>query len=650
MRDPKDPERELALKIFTETEDPDGLVEGLRAAKSLDHRVVLKVLDVGRHEGMPFAVTPRVRGASLAEVMPRLAAQRRPFPAHVVTHLGAEICDFLATASSKATLNGQPKPLIHGHLSPADVFVDLKGRVFVSDVGTPPTESHPAPIGARTVRGKPGYVAPEIVSGREPDSRADLFALGVMLFEGATLKPLFATDGPRATLEAVLKKPTPKLKDVVLGFPESVALVLASLLEKDPANRPANAERARDAFLEAERSLAVRGSSAAESVLAELVSFAMPELTASARPGRNDTVKDSQHQQSTERLNSGVMSGALNEIAHEDRETEMTSPKDVDGPTEAIKTGSSRADGVAPRIERVTLSKRGPSTEAAAANEAEQPKRTPERRASSLSALEPSQVERARRELSVSGARRPDAVIDDEPEEQPHPIVQKIGDALEDPVRQKKIFMGLGAGIVALLVALALMPGSDTHDKVLQSKYDGGDFAAAEAYFVEHYHDFAYPKTAFELAAGAREKKRGMVTMQEAIERIKAEANERALAVDAPKPAEETPDIIVPKDVPDLPEGSSREDRAKFPAAKRLLLQGADAMERGNDADAHKALQDCIQILELPLCHLRLGVLYDRRGEVGKSVRHYRRYLDLSPSAPEREVIEKKLLRAEGRF
>ncbi|MBI4816567.1 MAG: serine/threonine protein kinase [Deltaproteobacteria bacterium] len=682
-RDPKDPERELVLKIFRSLDDAAVLAAGLATAQSLDHPALLRVLDFGRDGDLTFAVMPRVRGASLAEILPRLAAQRRPFPAHVVTYVGTQVCDLLA-AASKARLDGKIAPLVHGHLSPADIFLDTSGWLGVADLGTPATESHPAPTGARIVRGKPGYVAPEQITGAVADSRSDLFSLGVILFEAATLKPLFGAEGPRATLEAVLERPAPRVKDAVLGFPEAVGAVLGRLLEKNPGDRYPTAEAAREGFVAAERSLTTKGPEAARSSLAELVAQALPELGVRPRVAVDRAMTERseapathplERSRVTETKKSGALEGVLSELAREDGETEMTSPKDVDGPTQTIKTepksdtaeAKARSDDGVVRIEKVAVSKpkaadkspeppkEAPKVEAAkaeakaeAAKEAEsgRPRRAPERRASSLSALEPSQVERARRELSTSRGDRPELP---KPSTQENGMVEKIGEALEDPVRQKKIFIGLGAGIVILLAGVALMPGSDVRDRALQAKVTAGEYEAAETYFIENIDDFAYPKSAFEIAALARDRRLGLLTMEEAVAKLKADAAERSIKDETkPKAPEEILEIVLTSDLPEAPEDGAQ--RAKFGAARKLLQQGIAAMDRADDANAHKALQDCLQVLELPACHLRLAVLYDRRNEIGKSVRHFRRYLDLKPDASEREIIEKKLLRAEGRF
>ena len=91
------------------------------------------------------------------------------------------------------------------------------------------------------VVGTPGYMAPEQVrAAGDLGPRADLFALGCVLWECIAGRQLFLGDKPLAVVLRVLLETPPRLREVALGVPEPVDDLVARLLSKDPAGRPAN--------------------------------------------------------------------------------------------------------------------------------------------------------------------------------------------------------------------------------------------------------------------------------------------------------------------------------------------------------------------------------------------------------------------------
>ena len=149
-----------------------------RAASALNHPNILSVFDVGRDAGAEYLVTELVDGTTLRE---RLAAG--PPPPREVVHLGAQIADGLAAAHGAG--------LIHRDLKPENVMVTRDGRVKILDFGLA-KPLHDSQLGQKTrtaishaglLVGTVGYIAPEQVRGEPGDTRSDLFALGVVLYE-----------------------------------------------------------------------------------------------------------------------------------------------------------------------------------------------------------------------------------------------------------------------------------------------------------------------------------------------------------------------------------------------------------------------------------------------------------------------------------
>ena len=147
-------------------------------ASALNHPNILSVFDVGRDAGTEYLVTELVEGTTLRE---RLAAA--PLPPREVVHLGAQVADGLAAAHGAG--------LIHRDLKPENVMVTRDGRVKILDFGLakplhdsqPGQETRTGISHAGLLVGTVGYIAPEQVRGEPGDTRSDLFALGVVLYE-----------------------------------------------------------------------------------------------------------------------------------------------------------------------------------------------------------------------------------------------------------------------------------------------------------------------------------------------------------------------------------------------------------------------------------------------------------------------------------
>lgn len=244
--------REVAVKVLPpgfET-DPDRLrcfAREARAAGALNHPNILVVHDLGEHAGAPFLVTELLRGETLRE---RLHAG--PLPPRKAVETAAQIADGLAAAHERH--------IVHRDLKPENLFITADGVVKILDFGlarapgTPPDAAHEAATvdaGAAVasdpgrVLGTPGYMAPEQVRGLPADHRADVFALGCVLYEMLSGRPPFARPTVADTLAAILTAdPAPWPAGSGAGpsaagaaVPSAVARTVAHCLEKRPQDR-----------------------------------------------------------------------------------------------------------------------------------------------------------------------------------------------------------------------------------------------------------------------------------------------------------------------------------------------------------------------------------------------------------------------------
>ncbi|MBM4365311.1 MAG: serine/threonine-protein kinase PknK, partial [Deltaproteobacteria bacterium] len=131
--------------------------------------------------------------------------------------------------------------IVHRDLKPDNVLVDAEGRITLVDFGIACGDPLGASITREGVAGTPQYVAPESLDGDAVDARADLFSLGVMMYEALTGRRPFAEhDGQRRMFDRNTP-PVPRVADRARDLPPALALLVDALLAVDPALRPPGA-------------------------------------------------------------------------------------------------------------------------------------------------------------------------------------------------------------------------------------------------------------------------------------------------------------------------------------------------------------------------------------------------------------------------
>jgi serine/threonine protein kinase len=180
--------------------------------------------------GTAFIVMELVPGQTLRDLL----RQRGPLPPRLAIAIAAQVTDALAYAHSLG--------LVHRDVKPANVLLRDEGsglvQVKVADFGIAKATAATSDLTAQgSLLGTPKYVSPEQVQGGEPDARADLYSLGVVMFEMLAGEPPFYAGADMATALAHVQQPAPRLADVQPGLPAGVSELVSALLEKDPGRR-----------------------------------------------------------------------------------------------------------------------------------------------------------------------------------------------------------------------------------------------------------------------------------------------------------------------------------------------------------------------------------------------------------------------------
>ncbi len=238
--------RPVALKFLPQAlkADPESrarLLNEARAAALLRSPNIAVTYDIGEYDGADFIVMEYVEGELLSS---RVAGG--PLPVREVVEAGLQIADALDEAHARG--------ITHRDIKSANLIRTERGLVKVLDFGLAkflPTTSRPDVVTQQVsipgmVVGTISYMAPEQALGRPIDHRADLFSLGVVLYELATGRPPFVGASPTEIIDHILHEEPARPSAVNAGIPEALDAIVIRALEKSPAFRYQSARDLQD--------------------------------------------------------------------------------------------------------------------------------------------------------------------------------------------------------------------------------------------------------------------------------------------------------------------------------------------------------------------------------------------------------------------
>ena len=224
--------RDVAIKILlphfsTDTGRVRRFTDEARTAGALNHSNILTVYDVGEHQGTPYLVSECLEGQSL-----RQRLESGPLALEEVIGIALGTARGLSAAHSRG--------IVHRDLKPENVFLKADGIPKILDFGLAKLQasiddektaiSHTM---TGNIVGTAGYMAPEQIKDEHVDARADLFALGVMLYEMVGGRHPFKCKSTFETLHSVLTTDPPDVASLNGDVPVALARIVARLLKKD---------------------------------------------------------------------------------------------------------------------------------------------------------------------------------------------------------------------------------------------------------------------------------------------------------------------------------------------------------------------------------------------------------------------------------
>ncbi len=219
----------------------------------LSHPNLAQVVELGRDakEGY-YLVVEYVRGPTVRELL--AAGERRGMhglPMKEALGIGISIGEALSYVHGRRDEHGRPLRIVHRDLNPSNVVVSYDGAVKVIDFGIAKAATKVHETRTGVVKGTYGYIAPEQLTGMAPtDNRADIFALGVMLYEMLLGTHPFDTGQDLDIVSRVLSAKYLRPRQVMAGFPAAVERAITKCLAPHPEGRPDDVRLVIDALAE----------------------------------------------------------------------------------------------------------------------------------------------------------------------------------------------------------------------------------------------------------------------------------------------------------------------------------------------------------------------------------------------------------------
>jgi len=231
------------LRADAEREDHVAMFDVEQEVMSrIEHPNIVKVFDQPIVEGIPYLAMEYVRGRNLDQLIRSAQQNDEKIPYGYALTMIAEVLRGLAFVHRLKDSDGRALGVVHQDMTPSNVMLSFFGEVKITDFGISYVTSRDGGLRKGVLKGKPRYVAPEVLANRRVNNRADIYGVGTILYEILKGQALFARSSVKETLAAVARN---ELPDFAEEFPEQgqgLVDILTRSLAKEPAERYRTAE------------------------------------------------------------------------------------------------------------------------------------------------------------------------------------------------------------------------------------------------------------------------------------------------------------------------------------------------------------------------------------------------------------------------
>ncbi|MEI8254520.1 MAG: serine/threonine-protein kinase [Deltaproteobacteria bacterium] len=213
-------------------------LEGARLGARMSHPNVVRSIDVGEDDGVPFVVTEFLEGQSLDVILRRVAKSGHPLPVGVALRIACDALDGAHHIHELLDFGGKPMGLVHSDINPSNVFVTYSGLTKLLDfsLGSSATEHEKTHTGEMNVRLP--YVAPELLRDEAVSASSDVWSIATCLWEMLAGERLFSGKNNFQTIQnVVVARSVPTLASRRSDVPAWLDVMLARALVRDPSAR-----------------------------------------------------------------------------------------------------------------------------------------------------------------------------------------------------------------------------------------------------------------------------------------------------------------------------------------------------------------------------------------------------------------------------
>lgn len=250
-------------------------VDEAHIASRLAHPNIVQVIDLVANPTEVYLVLEYLSGRDLRELLRRCFDTGRLPPLDVSLYIAAESAAGLDYAHRATASDGTPLQIVHRDVSPKNIRLTDAGAVKVIDFGIAHAEQRITETAPGSVKGTPGYMAPEQALGEPLDRRSDIFSLGICLFQMLTGRNPFDAPELRDRMNLLLKAPVPLVSSFRPGLPPELDEIVARSIARDPNERYSTAA---ELGLALEQVLHGLGTASPRARLVEVLESMFPDL------------------------------------------------------------------------------------------------------------------------------------------------------------------------------------------------------------------------------------------------------------------------------------------------------------------------------------------------------------------------------------
>lgn len=219
-----------------------------RLGARLNHANIVTVFDIGAADNTYFIVMEYIDGCNLKAIIEHFRQMGRRIPVKEAVYICMETCRGLSYAHELTDENNEPLHIVHRDISPPNILLSKRGEIKVTDFGLAKATTQLEKTDPGVVKGKFSYLAPEAASGEGVDSRADIFALGIVLWEMIAGRRLFLGETDYQTVKLVQQAEVPSLRRLNPEVDADLEAIVMKALAREPNDRYQSAREFGDAL------------------------------------------------------------------------------------------------------------------------------------------------------------------------------------------------------------------------------------------------------------------------------------------------------------------------------------------------------------------------------------------------------------------